>query len=182
MKPLVQRRRRGRTQQRQGGDSIPSSRRFTKAILAPFCVIPRSRAFCRTSTFRSTARWWKPGPRSRVSAPRTVQTSHPRQGNGERHFHNEKRSNETHASTTDPDARLYRKGSSQAAKLSYMGHALMENRHGLVVGATLTPATGTAEREAAIKMIVRRSPGARRLTLAPTKVTTQRTSSPICGN
>ena len=80
--------------------------------------------------------------------------------NGERHFHNEKRSNETHASTTDPDARLYRKGSSQAAKLSYMGHALMENRHGLVVGATLTPATGTAEREAAIKMIVRRSPGA----------------------
>jgi transposase len=102
--------------------------------------------------------------------------------NGERHFHNEKRSNETHASTTDPDARLYRKGSSQAAKLSYMGHALMENRHGLVVGATLTPATGTAEREAAIKMIVRRSPGARRLTLAPTKVTTQRTSSPICGN
>ena len=58
-------------------------------------------------------------------------------GNGERHFHNEKRSNETHASTTDPDARLYRKGSSQAAKLSYMGHALMENRHGLVVGATV---------------------------------------------
>src|SRR4051812_8857344 len=88
--------------------------------------------------------------------------------NGERHFHKEKRSNETHASTTDPDARLYRKGSSQAAKLSYMGHALMENRHGLVVGATLTPATGTAEREAAIKMIVRRSPGARRLTLGRT--------------
>ena len=94
--------------------------------------------------------------------------------NGERHFHNEKRSNETHAKTTDPDAKLYRKGSSQAAKLSYMGHALIENRHGLVVGATLTPATGTAEREAAIKMIVRHSPGARRLTLAPTKVTTQR--------
>ena len=69
--------------------------------------------------------------------------------NGERDFHNEKRSNETHASTTDPDARLYRKGSSQAAKLSYMGHALMENRHGLVVGATLTPATGTAERRRA---------------------------------
>src|SRR4051812_45823680 len=84
-------------------------------------------------------------------------------------FHDEKRSNETHASTTDPDARLYRKGSSQAAKLSYMGHALMENRHGLVVGATLTPATGTAEREAAIKMIVRRSPGARRLTLGADK-------------
>jgi transposase len=89
--------------------------------------------------------------------------------NGERHFHNEKRSNETHASTTDPDAKLYRKGSSQAAKLCYMGHALMENRHGLVVGATLTPATGTAEREAALDMITRRSPGSRRLTLGADK-------------
>src|SRR5438552_4725059 len=57
--------------------------------------------------------------------------------NGERHFHNEKRSNDTHASTTDPDAKLYRKGSGQAAKLCYMGHALMENRHGLVVRAML---------------------------------------------
>ena len=89
--------------------------------------------------------------------------------NGERDFHGEQRSNETHASTTDPEARLYRKGSGQEAKLSYMGHAMMENRHGLVVGATLTPATGTAEREAAIKMIVRRSPGARRLTLGADK-------------
>jgi transposase len=89
--------------------------------------------------------------------------------NGERHFHNEKRSNDTHASTTDPDAKLYRKGSGQAAKLCYMGHALMENRHGLVVGATLTPATGTAEREAALDMIVRRSPGAQRLTLGADK-------------
>jgi transposase len=89
--------------------------------------------------------------------------------NGERHFHNEKRSNETHASTTDPDAKLYRKGHGQAAKLCYMGHALMENRHGLVVGAKLTPATGTAEREAALDMIVRRSPGSRRLTLGADK-------------
>ena len=89
--------------------------------------------------------------------------------NGERHFHNERRSNDTHASTTDPDAKLYRKGDNQAAKLAYMGHALMENRHGLVVGATLTPATGTAEREAALHMIVRRSPGSRRLTLGADK-------------
>jgi hypothetical protein len=89
--------------------------------------------------------------------------------NGERHFHNEKRSNETHASSMDPDAKLYRKGQGQAAKLCYMGHALMENRHGLVVGAKLTPATGTAEREAALDMIVRRSPGSRRLTLGADK-------------
>ena len=101
--------------------------------------------------------------------------------NGERDFHGEKRSNETHASTTDPDAKLYRKGNSQPAKLCFMGHALMENRHGLVVGATLTPATGTAEREAALKMIVRRSPGARRLTLGADKGYDTQTSSPICG-
>jgi hypothetical protein len=63
--------------------------------------------------------------------------------NGERDFHGEKRSNETHASTTDPDARLYRKGSGQPAKLAYLGHVLMENRHALVVVARLTLATGT---------------------------------------
>jgi hypothetical protein len=53
--------------------------------------------------------------------------------NAERSFHEEKRSNETHASTTDPEARLYKKGDGQPAKLSYFGHALMENRNGLAV-------------------------------------------------
>lgn len=57
--------------------------------------------------------------------------------NAERHFHKEKRSNETHRSTTDPEARLYKKGG-QPATLSYMGHALMENRHGLVVDGGVT--------------------------------------------
>src|SRR6266850_1073955 len=61
--------------------------------------------------------------------------------NGERDFHGEKRSNETHASTTDPDARLYRKGPGQPAKLAYLGHVLMENRHALVVDTRLTLAT-----------------------------------------
>jgi hypothetical protein len=64
--------------------------------------------------------------------------------NGERDFHGEKRSNETHASTTDPDARLYRKGPGQPAKLAYLGHILMENRHALVVDTGLPLATGTA--------------------------------------
>jgi transposase len=73
--------------------------------------------------------------------------------NGERDFHGEKRSNETHASTTDPDARLYRKGQGQASKLCHMGHVVMENRNGLVVDAMVTPATGTAEREAAVAMV-----------------------------
>ena len=64
--------------------------------------------------------------------------------NGERDFHNEKRSNETHASTTDPDARLYREGRGKEAKLSCIGHRVMENWNGLVVDACLTQATGTA--------------------------------------
>jgi transposase len=73
--------------------------------------------------------------------------------NGERDFHGEKRSNETHASTTDPDARLYKKAAGQASKLCHMGHVVMENRNGLVVDASVTLATGTAEREAAEAMI-----------------------------
>jgi transposase len=89
--------------------------------------------------------------------------------NGERDFHGEKRSNATHASTTDPEAQLYRKGRGKEAKLSFMGHTLMENRSGLIVAATLTQATGTAERKAAEEMIVRHSPGARRITLGADK-------------
>src|SRR3978361_238632 len=73
--------------------------------------------------------------------------------NGERNFHKEKRSNETHASTTDPDARLARKSNGEGAKLAFTGHLLMENRNGLVVDARLTHATGTAEPEAALAML-----------------------------
>ena len=73
--------------------------------------------------------------------------------NGERDFHGEKRSNETHASTTDPDARLFKKAPGQAAKLCHMGHLLMENRHAPVADVTTTTATGMPEREAAIMMV-----------------------------
>jgi len=73
--------------------------------------------------------------------------------NGEVDFRGEPRSNETHASTTDCDARLYKKAAGQAAKLCHMGHVLMENRNGLVVDTSLTKATGTAEREAGIAMV-----------------------------
>ncbi len=88
--------------------------------------------------------------------------------NGERDFHGEKRSNETHASTTDPDARLYRKGPGQPAKLVYLGHVLMENRHAVAVDTRLTLATGTAEREAALDMVAARL-GNHRMTLAADK-------------
>ena len=73
--------------------------------------------------------------------------------NAEANFHGQKRSNETHASTTDPDARLYRKGPGKEAKLSFIGHGLMENRSGLLVDACLTRADGHAERVAALHMI-----------------------------
>jgi transposase len=88
--------------------------------------------------------------------------------NGERDFRKETRSNETHASTTDPDARLYRKSAGQESRLCFMGHALMENRNGLVVDATLTHATGTAEREATLTMLDRR-PRRHRITLGADK-------------
>ncbi len=88
--------------------------------------------------------------------------------NAERGFHKEKRSNATHRSTTDPDARLYKKGDGQPARLCYMGHALMENRHGLVVDGGVTLATGTAERETTLAMLDRR-PGRRRITLGADK-------------
>jgi DDE family transposase len=71
-------------------------------------------------------------------------------------FHGEKRSNDTHQSTTDPEARLAKKGKGKEAKLAYQGHVLMENRHGLVVEAEVTQASGTAEREAALEMLDRR--------------------------
>lgn len=89
--------------------------------------------------------------------------------NAERSFHKEKRSNETHQSTTDPEARLYKKGDGQPAKLCYMGHALMENRHGLAVGGIVSQATGTAERETALALIDRRHRKGRRITLGADK-------------
>ena len=89
--------------------------------------------------------------------------------NAEVDFHGQKRSNETHGSVTDPDARLYRKGEGKEAKLCYMGHALMENRSGLVVEASLSRADGHAERNAALSMIEPRADRAVRITLGADK-------------
>jgi hypothetical protein len=89
-------------------------------------------------------------------------------GNPTVNFHGEPRSNATHASTTDPDARLARKGAGKEAKLSYTGSVLMENRNGLAVDATVTLATGTAERDAAFAMAAQ-IPGDGRVTLGGDK-------------
>ncbi len=89
--------------------------------------------------------------RRRDAAPSDEPPDDP--GNPTVDFHGEKRSNATHRSTTDPEARLFRKGKGKEAKLSFLGHALMENRHGLLVDFQTTEANGTAEREATPKLL-----------------------------
>jgi transposase len=80
----------------------------------------------------------------------------PKDGGGrsaERDFHGEKRKNDTHSSTTDPDARLFRKGAGKEAKLCHMGHVMTENRHNLIIDVCVTEATGSAERATGLDMI-----------------------------
>ena len=89
--------------------------------------------------------------------------------NAESNFHGQKRSNQTHASTTDPESRLYRKSAAAPAKLCFMGHTLMEHRNALIVDMELTPADGYAERDAAIEMLDRLPKRKRRRTVAADK-------------
>ncbi|MFN2604439.1 MAG: IS5 family transposase [Gemmatimonadaceae bacterium] len=90
--------------------------------------------------------------------------------NVEVNFRGEKRKNDTHESTTDPAAKLYRKGNGQPAQLCYLGHVLMENRNGLCTDATLSQASGRAEPEAALDMVLRATkPLRRRVTLGADK-------------
>ena len=104
--------------------------------------------------------------------PRDEQDPPSRRGgsrNPEVDFHGEKRTNQTHASTTDPEALFARKGRGQEARLSYAGHILMENRNGLILDLLITQATGTAERDAALVMLDRRRLPRKRVTLAADK-------------
>ena len=89
--------------------------------------------------------------------------------NGEADFHGQSRSNDTHQSATDPDVRLLRKGRGKEAKLCFLGHALIKNRHGLIVDACLTRADGHAERIAALHMIEPRADRPGRVTVAADK-------------
>jgi transposase len=84
-------------------------------------------------------------------------------GDGE-NFHGTTRKNDTHASTTDPDSRLYRKSAGKESKLCYLGHATMENRNGLAVKGIVTQATGTAEREASEEMLAEKASATQRIT------------------
>lgn len=89
--------------------------------------------------------------------------------NAEADFHGQKRTNQTHGSTTDPEARLYKKGKGKEAKLCFMGHGLMENRHGLLVDACLTQADGHAERVAALHMVEPKADRPQAITLGADK-------------
>lgn len=100
--------------------------------------------------------------------PRDGSGTPPEGRNPEVRFHGERRRGETHCSTTDPAALLYRKGAGKEARLCYMGHLLMENRNGLVTQTRVTRATGTAEREAALAMIDA-VPGRHRITIGADK-------------
>jgi hypothetical protein len=100
--------------------------------------------------------------------PRDQEPPAPGGGNPTVNFHGQRRSNVTHQSTTDPDARLYKKARGREAHLGYLGHVLMEHRSGLIVKATVTPADGYGERDAALVMI-ERIPGRHRITVAADK-------------
>jgi transposase len=86
-----------------------------------------------------------------------------------RNFHGQKRKNDTHQSTSDPDAKLYRKAHGREARLCYMGHALMENRNGLAVAGSVTHASGTAERRASEAMLKNKAKGSQRITVGEDK-------------
>jgi hypothetical protein len=104
----------------------------------------------------------------------------PMDRNAEVAWHGEQRRNDTHASTTDPEARLYRKSNGTPARLCYAGHLLMEHRSALIIDAELTTADGYAERATATTMLARLPATTRRRTVAGTRPTTPEDSSPTC--
>ena len=94
-------------------------------------------------------------------------------------FRGQVRKNDTHQSTTDPEAKPYRKADGREAKLCYMGHALMENRNGLAVGGTVTEANGTAERRASEALLKKKAKGSKRITVGEDKA--YDASDHVCG-
>src|ERR1700676_2912635 len=141
--------------------------RFLAAVLDQ----PRVKKLLSTDHFTVDGTLIEAGASLKSFNPRDEADEPPASGgrNTEADFHGKKRSNETHVSTTDPDARLYRKGPGKEAKLCFIAHGLMENRHGLLFDACLTPADGHAERVAALAMIEPRADRSRAITLGADK-------------
>ena len=123
-------------------------------VLATVLAQPRVKALLSTEHFSVDGTLLEAWASTKSFRPKDGSGPPPDAGrNGEQDFHGQTRRNDTHASTTDPDARLYRKGRGREAKLCFMGHALMENRNGLIVGALATRASGHAERLAALHLV-----------------------------
>jgi IS5 family transposase len=129
-----------------------------------------SEVFSRTNTSRVDGTlleaWASVKSYQRKDAKNAVPPDDP--GNATVDFHGEKRSNQTHASKTDPDAKMARKGKGKEAKLSYNGNLLVENRHGLIVNTEVFEANGTAERDAALVML-EQIPGTKQVTVGGDK-------------
>lgn len=141
--------------------------KFLEAVLAQ----PRVRRLLPTDHFSVDGTLIEAWASMKSFKPTDGSDPPPRDGgrNGETDFHGQKRSNATHASTTDPEARLYRKGPGKEARLCFIGHALMENRSGLLVDGCVTPADGHAERVAALHMIEPRADRPPAITLGADK-------------
>ena len=140
------------------------------SFLAALLAQPKVKALLSTEHFSVDGTLLEAWASTKSFRPKDGSGPPPDRGrNGEQDFHGQKRTNDTHASTTDPDARLYRKGRGKEAKLCFMGHALMENRHGLIVGATATRASGHAERLAAQHLITPHADRPRQVTVGGDK-------------
>ena len=141
--------------------------RFLSALLAQ----PRVKRLLSTEHFSVDGTLIEAWASMKSFRPKDSSDEPPSDGgrNAQVNFRGETRSNATHASTTDPDARLYRKGAGKEAKLCFMGHALMENRSGLLVGTCLTRADGHAERVAALALIEPHADRPRPITLGTDK-------------
>jgi transposase len=150
---------------------------IAQRLLAAVVAQPRVRALMSDEHFSvdgtliqawASHKSFQPKPGAEADGPPPTDPTPPAGRNAERDWRGDKRSNETHRSTTDPDARLARKSNGSASILAYAGHVLMENRNGLVAHSCLTHATGTAEREAALTLVDRLA-RRRRITLGADK-------------
>jgi transposase len=142
-----------------------------RAFLARLLALPRVKKLLSSNHFSVDGTLIDAWASMKSFTPKDGSGGPPPNGrNGERNFRGQKRCNETHASTTDPDARLFRKANGQQSRLCYIGHALMENRQGLAVTGEVSHASGTAERDSAIAMIDSYRPGRRKITLGADKL------------
>jgi transposase len=133
---------------------------IAQKFLASLIALPEVKRLLSAEHFSVDGTLLKAWASMKSFQPKDGSGSPPSGRNGETDFRKTKRSNATHASTTDKDARLFRKAEGQESRLAYLGHTLMENRNGLIVAADATLATGTAEREAAATFSERLPKGA----------------------